>query len=147
MYARILAAIDGSPTSDRAFQEAIAFTKNQKANLRLVHIIDKTPILRGYADWLDDEEISGIFCQAGQRITEDALAQARKSDITAESALLETTAKRLADVIIDEANHWRADLVVMGTHGRHGIEHLLLGSVAEGVSRNTSIPLLLICGQ
>ena len=147
MYARILVAIDGSPTSDRALQEAIAFAKDQKAKLRLVHVIDKTPMVREYGDFVDNEEIYEMFSKTGQKIMEDGLAQIRKAGMVAESALLETIEKRIADMIIGEAKRWPAELVVVGTHGRHGIEHFLLGSVAEGVSRIASQPVLLIHGS
>jgi nucleotide-binding universal stress UspA family protein len=47
-------------------------------------------------------------------------------------------------VIVDDAARWQADLVVVGTHGRHGIEHLLLGSVAEAVARTAPGAVLLV---
>ena len=61
------------------------------------------------------------------------------------TALLEEGG-RIPDVGVAESKHWSADLIVLGTHGHHRIEHLLLGSVAEGVVRTTSVPVLLIRG-
>jgi nucleotide-binding universal stress UspA family protein len=61
-----------------------------------------------------------------------------------ETELLETEGKRVASVIDDDAKRWPADLIVIGTHGRSGISRLLLGSVAEGVVRGASVPVLLV---
>jgi nucleotide-binding universal stress UspA family protein len=55
-------------------------------------------------------------------------------------------AKYVYDVIEEEATRWPADLVVIGTHGRRGIRRLLLGSVAEGLTRISSRPILLVRG-
>jgi nucleotide-binding universal stress UspA family protein len=59
------------------------------------------------------------------------------------AAALEQNGRRVSDVIVDEATRWRADLVVLDTHGRRGIEHLLLGSVAEAVARTAPTSVLL----
>jgi nucleotide-binding universal stress UspA family protein len=49
-----------------------------------------------------------------------------------------------AGEILAESARWGADLIVMGTHGRHGLAHLILGSVAEGVLRRATVPVLLV---
>ncbi len=86
--------------------------------------------------------------EAVRHTGECALAQAaekvRQSGVTAEIALLEVTGERIASVIDGEARRWPADLFVIGTHGRSGLSRLLLGSVAEGVVRGASVPVLLV---
>lgn len=52
-----------------------------------------------------------------------------------------------ADVILDEARKWRADLIGMGTHGRRDISHMLLGSDAEAGVRSSPVPALLVRGK
>jgi nucleotide-binding universal stress UspA family protein len=52
--------------------------------------------------------------------------------------------RRASDVILEAAIKWRADLIVMGTHGRRGLDRLLIGSDAERVLRSTPVPLLLV---
>ena len=56
-------------------------------------------------------------------------------------------ARHIYDVIEEVATEWPADLIVIGTHGRSGIRRLLLGSVAEGLTRVSSKPVLLIRGE
>ena len=50
----------------------------------------------------------------------------------------------MEEVIVEEARSWGADLIVMGTHGRRGFEHLVLGSISEGVVRRATVPVLLL---
>jgi nucleotide-binding universal stress UspA family protein len=66
--------------------------------------------------------------------------------VAAESQLvkIESLGLRIADAIIQEAAKWSADLIVAGTHGRSGLSHLLVGSVAEGILRVSPVPILLI---
>ena len=52
--------------------------------------------------------------------------------------------RKPAKLIVDDAAKWKADLIVMGTHGRSGFDHMVFGSVAEGVMRTATAPVLLI---
>ena len=49
-----------------------------------------------------------------------------------------------AEALVEAAKRWSADLIVLGTHGRRGLQHLVLGSVAEGVVRLAPVPVLLV---
>lgn len=147
MYQRILVAVDGSTTSDRALQEAARLAQDQRAALHIVHVIDIVP-LTWDMEFVDVEEIRRSLRQAGREILERAQAAARTAGVQAETRLVEIGApgQRIATRIAEEANSWPADLLVIGTHGRRGLDHLLLGSVAEGVVRIAPLPVLLIRG-
>ncbi|HLB16507.1 MAG TPA: universal stress protein [Burkholderiales bacterium] len=89
--------------------------------------------------------------KAGMRILENASVRAVKAGIEPQTKLLEirtlgALVRRVADAIVEDAERWSADLIVIGTHGRRGLSKLFLGSVAEGVVRISSIPVLLIRG-
>jgi nucleotide-binding universal stress UspA family protein len=86
--------------------------------------------------------------EAGQKVLATCAATAREAGIEANTkfVVLEVLTQRICDAIIDEAKRWPADLIVFGTHGRHGFNHLLLGSVAEGVIRLATKPVLVIRG-
>ena len=90
------------------------------------------------------EALREIWRQAGRQVLERAGTVARQAGVDVETALLEQDGQRVSRVIVDEATRWHADLVVVGTHGRHGIEHLLLGSVAEAVARTAPGSVLLV---
>lgn len=148
MYQRILVTVDGSDTSDRALQEAINLAKDQQAMLRIVHAIDEVNINAG-AEFVNPEEIENAWIKSGLEILDKAQSQAHAAGIRAETRLLEIDklGVRIADAIIENAKTWPADLVVAGTHGRTGLSHLLMGSVAEGIVRICPVPILLIRGK
>lgn len=144
MYQRILVPIDGSETSGRALQEA-AKVANREAKLRLVYVLEELYLFdaEGYA-YIDLADLQKAIRHTGERALALAAEKARLSGTIAETALLEASGERIANVIENEARHWQADLIVIGTHGRSGLNRLLLGSVAEGVVRVASVPVLLV---
>jgi nucleotide-binding universal stress UspA family protein len=148
MYRNILVALDGSHTSELALQEAIRLAKAFGAKLRLVHAVD-TVNLNIDGEFINYNEIRGAMRQSGEAVLEKALASTQDAGIEAEVRLLEidTLGQRIPEVIGEEAQNWPADVIVIGTHGRRGISHLFLGSVAEGVVRVASRPVLLIRGK
>jgi nucleotide-binding universal stress UspA family protein len=145
-YRKILIAVDGSEIAERALQEAIKLAREGHSRLRILHVVDESPL------WQAPEGI-GVnyttviesFRETGRKIEAAALKSARDAGAEAESALLELSgAGRVAELIVEDAKEWGADLIVVGTHGRRGFAHLVLGSVAEGVSRAASTPVLLV---
>ncbi|MBI3343772.1 MAG: universal stress protein [Gammaproteobacteria bacterium] len=146
MFGHILVAVDGSATSDLALQQAIRLAKEQRSELRVVHVVDEVSL--NWPEGGDFAEVQETFRKSGRKILEKADAEMRKAAMTAETKLLEieTFGHRVADMIAAEAEAWPADLIVIGTHGRRGVRRLLLGSVAEGVARLASKPVLLIRG-
>ena len=83
----------------------------------------------------------------GARVLKRALDAARKAGVRAESQLYESMAGPAASIILRDARKWRAELIVMGTHGRRGIRRLVLGSDAEHVLREATVPVLLLRGR
>ena len=144
MYKKILVAIDGSHTSSLALQEAIKLAQEQSARLRLVHVIDEFPFITADAGMTDNAQLEEILFKAGQDVIDEARAKVTAAGLEVETALPENLTQRIATVIVEEAKGWSADLIVVGTHGRRGIQHLVLGSVAEGVTRAATMPILLI---
>jgi nucleotide-binding universal stress UspA family protein len=147
MYQRILVPIDGSATAERALQEAIKLAAG-KAQLRLVYVIEAVYPLdaEGYA-YIDYEALQEAVHSTGERTLAQAVETVRRSGMTVESALLDASGERVSSVIDNEAVSWKADLIVIGTHGRSGLSRLLLGNVAEEVVRGASVPVLLVRGD
>jgi nucleotide-binding universal stress UspA family protein len=69
---------------------------------------------------------------------------AQRAGVSAETATLDTTAGRVCDLVVAQAKKWNADLIVLGTHGRRGVNRLLLGSDAEQILRLAPVPVLLV---
>jgi len=144
MYQRILVPIDGSATSGRALEEAIKLAEGD-ARLRLIYVIEEVYPLDadGYA-YIDYAALQEAVRNTGKRALDIAAEKVRQAGRAGEIELLETDGRRVATVIDEEAQDWQADLIVIGTHGRSGISRLLLGSVAEGVVRGATVPVLLV---
>ena len=149
MYKHILVAVDGSDTSNLALQEAIKLAKEQQAELHLIHVVDETPAHMMVETPYPVADLQKAMREAGQKVLAICAATAREAGIEADTkfAVLEVLTQRICDVISDEARRWPADLIVIGTHGRRGFNHLILGSVAEGVIRLAAKPVLVIRGD
>ena len=146
VYRRILVPIDGSPTSNLGLNEAIKLAKDQGAKLRLFHLVDEFIAVsssEGMA-FANTDDLLESLRQGGKKIIEKAEALARRNGLTPESVMLESFGGRAADFIVQQANKWRADLIVLGTHGRRGVKRLVMGSDAEQVVRTTRVPVPLV---
>lgn len=147
MFKRILVPVDDSSTSRQALVEAARFVQDQHAVMRLVHVIDLAQFSWGGAEFVDVGSLQDGLRKSGGKVLEDAQGQLAASGITAEASLLEIWGGQLFQALLDDAKSWQADIVVMGTHGWTGLDHLLMGSVAEGVVRHAHVPVLLIRTQ
>jgi nucleotide-binding universal stress UspA family protein len=149
MYKHILVAVDGSDTSNLALQEAIKLAKGNQAALRLVHVVDETPAYMTMDIPYSIADYQKAMREAGQKMLASCAATARQAGVEVDTrfVILEVLAQRICDAINEEAKRWPADIIVIGTHGRHGFNHLLLGSVAEGVIRLAAKPVLVIRGN
>ncbi len=145
MYQKILVPVDGSPTSNRALQEAIQLAQRLGARLELVHIYEDIVYLVD-EDYVNYEELQKTVYSCGEKILAEAAAVVRASDIEVETKLIQASNERITNLLVAEAERWQAELIIIGTHGHSGFSRLLLGSVAEGVVRAASIPVLLIRG-
>ena len=146
MYKKILVPVDGSPASNLGLNEAIKLAKDQGAKLRLFHLVDEYIAVSspdGVAFSNTDDLLESLR-QGGKKIIEKAEALARRNGLTPESVMLESFGGRAADFIVQQANKWGADLIVLGTHGRRGVKRLVMGSDAEQVVRTTRVPVLLV---
>ena len=144
VYRRILVPVDGSPTSIAGLNEALRLARNQKARVRLIHIVDERMIFSTTEAGMNIEPVIESLKKGGKRILERAAKLAAASGVRAETDMIENAASQVADVLVSRARRWRADLVVMGTHGRRGVNRLVLGSDAELVVRNSPVPVLLV---
>jgi nucleotide-binding universal stress UspA family protein len=146
MYTRILVAVDDSPHASHAVTHAAALARGWSAALRIVHVVDMGWLPLGPELAIDLDAIAKLRRTVGEKILEAAREAARAAGVEAETRLLETATptQRIAATIADEAAGWPADVVVLGTHGHRVVERLLLGSVAEGLARLSTVPVLLV---
>jgi nucleotide-binding universal stress UspA family protein len=144
LYKRILVPVDGSTTSSAGLKEAVRLAKNQHARLRLLNVVDEMIVFNTPDGGINVEPILNALKRGGKQILRKSEKAARMQGVKPESELWESAGVRVAQVIVDRARRWRADLIIMGTHGRRGVNRMLLGSDAELVVRNASVPVLLV---
>ncbi len=133
---KILLAIDDSKFSEAAIESVIRQATPQETEVRVLHVIEPIPIYPDGQDWgygpeasqvLEEQrkEAEGLVARAGQTL--------REKNFNVMTAIEEGNPK---EVIIDSAAEWHADLIVVGSHGRHGLDRFFMGSVSEAVARH-----------
>jgi nucleotide-binding universal stress UspA family protein len=147
MFRRILVPVDGSPASALGLKTAVRLAKDQRARLRLVHVVDEATAVGSTEAGIDVEAIIEALAKTGRAVLERARRAAAKAGVAPQTTIYESVAGTAADTILADARKWRADLIVMGTHGRRGIRRLVLGSDAEQVVRASTVPVLLVRGR
>jgi nucleotide-binding universal stress UspA family protein len=147
MFKRILVAVDASETGELALKTAIQLAVEWQANLRIVHAVDIANI-NVSGEFFDHTSLSKDIIRNGRDVLSAAEATATTEGLVFEAHLItiEALAQSISEAIASDAETWTADLIVIGTHGRRGLSRLFLGSVAEGVARAASMPVLLVRG-
>jgi nucleotide-binding universal stress UspA family protein len=144
MYKQILCPVDGSETSNCGMVEAINLAKSIHAKVRFLYIVDTFhPMLDGMEVGNMTEIINGLR-EHGKAMLEQTKASALAQGVEADTVILENDLNRVSTIIVTHAKEWPADLILMGTHGRRGLSHLLMGSDAEAVIRTSPVPVLTV---
>jgi nucleotide-binding universal stress UspA family protein len=144
MYKRILVPVDGSSASNLGIREALKIASESGAKVRLVHVVDELVVMSSPDAVVPAGDLMGVLRDAGRKILSRAQALVEKAGGEAETALVEQFGGPAAQSIVKEAKRWKADVIVLGTHGRRGMRRLVLGSDAEEVVRNSPVPVLLV---
>lgn len=148
MYQRIFVPVDCTSAKQAMLEEAIRLAKFcHGASIRLVHVLDLASIETVKVEVIGttaEETIEEDVRKSAYRVLNESIQKAREAGLTPESVLLEAKGHDLAAAIQEDAKQWDADLIVMGTHGHGGLYHLVMGSVAEGVVRHASAPVMLV---
>ncbi|MFA7059884.1 MAG: universal stress protein [Pedobacter sp.] len=141
-FDRILTAIDFSENSDFAFDYALTLAKQFNAELTVMHVINEPVDLRGfYVPHISFEQLEKEIEEGAVKMM-DKFCQARLADFGAYKTAIVTGIPY--EEIIRKSEETGASLIVLGTHGRTGLDHLLFGSTAERVVRSASCPVLTI---
>ena len=144
MYKRILVPLDGSSTSKLGLKEALRLAKGRSASLCLLHVVDELFVTQASEGMMLADQIFEKLRADGKKILAAGLTQARKQGVRARTVLVETMTRPVADAIVRQVRSWKADLIVLGTHGRRGVRRVVMGSDAEQVLRNAPVPVLMV---
>ena len=143
-YKRILVAVDGSVASNNGLREAIRLAKAEGARLSILHVVNDYVVIASMGGVAPPRDLGPLLRESGERILARATALAAKQRIKPVVVLREVLSGPAAESIVREAKKQRADLIVLGTHGRRGVGRLMLGSDAEQVVRSAPVPVLLV---
>ena len=139
MYDTILVPTDGSEVSEHAAREAFELAAAVGARVQILFVVDESA--SSFLLTTDTmSQVLGELQDEGERATEAAVALA-PDDVDVETAIVRGMS--IYSAIVEYAEDNDVDLVVMGTHGRHGVENLL-GSTTQRVLTNTEIPVLVV---
>jgi len=145
MYQRILVPVDGSDTSRRGLDEAIKLARLSGARLRLLHVVDEVSAAMGMADMgAVSADVFRLLKEGGEQLLAQAKAVVVAQRLEVDTVLVEGFAGRLCDQVLEQAQAWGADLIVLGSHGRRGVGRLVLGSDAEQIIRTAQVPVLVV---
>ncbi len=127
-FCHILVPVDGSPSSDKALDEAIRLAIFSGAKISLLHVLDDLSHVRATGE--------SLLAKQGEKILARGLP--------VECVLIAEGSGRICDHVAEHARISQADLIVVGSHGRRGVGRVLLGSDAEQIIRQAPVPVLVV---
>ncbi|MCC8400523.1 universal stress protein [Paraburkholderia sp. MMS20-SJTN17] len=145
MFSNILVAVDGSETAAHAFETALQVACETGARLHPLYVID-LPLMIPEVPGVDPVVMRQALEQDGERVMRHCVGSMARLGVQGMPEIddLKRPEEDVAHRIDAAAARRHADLIVIGTHGRHGTHHASLGSVAEQVLRGASCPVLAV---
>ena len=145
MYARILVSVDASQAAAAGMKEAMRLARLCGARLRLLHVVQDGHLPAEAALYrIAPGDLSLTAAQAGAAMLERLRDDAVGEGVAVDYLLVQGDGRKVHEIVNEQAQAWEAELLVLGTHGRRGIDRLLAGSVAEQVVRHAEVPVLLV---
>jgi nucleotide-binding universal stress UspA family protein len=141
-FKTVLFATDFSESSDHAFKYAYTVAKRFDAKLLVLHVINELVDLRGfYVPHISIDKLEDEMAESANKMMDKFIATHAQDYGQIESIVAPGIPY---DEILKKAEEESVDLVVLGTHGRTGLDHVLFGSTAEKVVRKSTIPVMTI---
>jgi len=146
MYQKILVATDDSKLSRKAVKTAIGLASATGASLVALHVVPRYPMsyFEGALTLPADEvgRIERVWAEQGRALVDEVAQTAEAAGVKARAVI--ANSDRVAESVIATARKHKCDLVVMASHGRKGIQRVLLGSETQHVLTHSTIPVLVL---
>ena len=146
MYEHILVPIDGSGQAAKGLHEAIKLAISHQGHIRLVHVLNRAPLASADLSGSRFDVLFERLREDGQQLLARAEDCVRKAGVPVDAKLVDATGGDPGEFIAQEASTWPADVIVCGTHGRHGLMRAIMGSEAEEIVRQSPVPVLMVPG-
>lgn len=143
MFQHILLATDGSAASTHAAKTAIGLAQTHKARLTVLYVVDPYPYLGvGEANPMGFQAYMAAATEHAAQAQAAVAALAKAAGVELQSRIVEDVGASAG--IVQAAETQKADLIVVGSHGRSGLKRLMLGSVAAKVVAESPLPVLVV---
>ncbi|WP_134671529.1 universal stress protein [Halorussus marinus] len=137
MYETVLFPTDGSEGTEAALENALNIASTYDASVHALYVADTNQ----YSTTTLDDGARDVLVEEGEDIVGDVVERAQARGVDVEDVVLQGDPY---ETILDYIEEYGVDLVVMGTHGRRGVERYLIGSVTEKVVRTADVPVLTV---
>ncbi|MEO8765134.1 MAG: universal stress protein [Ginsengibacter sp.] len=138
-YSKILIAVDSSEFSMQAAKKGLELAHQLNAKAALLFIVDTSKAMGNVDAGVTPQEALIVLKKEAEQTLDELAAMYNGNEL-----LKFMPEGHPAEDIIKTAQNWEADLIVVGTHGRSGLVHILVGSVAEHVVRHSKIPVMIV---
>jgi len=146
MYKRILIATDGSTLSQKAVSSGIELAAHTGAQIVAIKVVPRYPVSYfegGMTVSVQDmAKVEKQWAESAQTVVDGVKTEAEASGVKAKAVTIKSDF--VAEAIIAAAKKHKCDLIVMASHGRHGIKRLLLGSETQHVLTHSHVPVLVL---
>ena len=139
MYDSILLPTDGSEAAEAAYDHAVEIADRFDATLHVLYVADTTE----YSTVTFEDDVVDSLEREGKHVVDDVVADAKARGVEAVGVVMQGGAY---ETILSYAEENGVDMVVMGTHGRRGLDRVLVGSVTERVVRTADVPVVTVRG-
>jgi nucleotide-binding universal stress UspA family protein len=140
MFEHILIPIDSQPLSQQAAKVGLEFAQRLQAQVTLLHVLQMPPVYPPQSEHATLEAIR----EHAKKLLEPWSDLAAKKGVSLRTKMVQDDAHSVAASIVKAANGLECDVILMGTQGREGLDRLLVGSVAERVTRLANQPVMLV---
>jgi nucleotide-binding universal stress UspA family protein len=142
MYSKILVAYDGSPQANKALEQSVQLAlKLSPSRLEVVHVVSYPSLIIGEAYFTGTASMRESILEESEQIAARASAALKDLPIPSQVHLLEG---RPADCIVEFAEEYHCNLIVIGSHGYTGLKEFVLGSVSHNVVQYSKVPVLVV---
>lgn len=144
MFKRIQIPDEGSRKAILGRQLAVKRARQESEKPRGISVVDEFIAMQNFEAGFNTGDLIDALKETGQRTIANAQKLLKRHHRKVETTVLETVCKRVADVMVGDVANCKADLIAMDTHGRRGINRMVLGSDAKTTLRTSLAPVLMI---
>ncbi|NIP62314.1 MAG: universal stress protein [Nitrosopumilaceae archaeon] len=142
LFKNILVPYDLSKPSNHAFKVAMDLAKKYGAQITVITCVEGDPWHHKYYDSRADEQLLKKQKKTAKKFLDELMEKAKKEKISIKSTIVKT--ESIVKELVEYSKSHKIDLIVMGSHGRTGLDKLILGSVANGVIQRSRSPILIV---